>query len=84
MPQPGEIRSGEATDQPGSPTSAPIPGPSAPFEPRIPDAVELALADALERAAKAGEWPTVTALARELEARRTARERAAKGPSTEP
>lgn len=34
------------------------------------DAIELALADALTRASKAGEWGTVSQLARELEARR--------------
>jgi len=38
------------------------------------DVVEAALASALERAAVAGEWATVQALARELEARRTARQ----------
>ena len=37
------------------------------------DAVEAALASALERAAAAGQWATVEALARELEARRRAR-----------
>jgi hypothetical protein len=37
------------------------------------DAVETALALALEGAAKAGEWSTVAQLARELEARRLAR-----------
>jgi integrase len=39
----------------------------------ISDPVEAALAGALERAAIAGEWATVQALARELEARRVAR-----------
>jgi hypothetical protein len=38
-----------------------------------PDPVEVALADALTRASAAGEWTTVALLARELEARRTAR-----------
>jgi len=37
------------------------------------DPVELALARALEGATAAGEWSTVAQLARELEARRTAR-----------
>ena len=38
-----------------------------------PDAVELALSEALARASAAGQWETVQALARELEARRKAR-----------
>jgi hypothetical protein len=37
------------------------------------DAVDQALAVALERASAAGEWSTVTQLARELEARRLGR-----------
>jgi hypothetical protein len=37
------------------------------------DAVEAALAEAIRGAASAGEWATVAALARELEARRVAR-----------
>jgi hypothetical protein len=37
------------------------------------DPVELALANALERASAAGQWPSVEVLARELEARRKAR-----------
>jgi hypothetical protein len=37
------------------------------------DAVESALAFALEGATKAGEWSTVAQLAKELEARRLAR-----------
>lgn len=37
------------------------------------DAVELALATALERASAAGQWTVVEVLARELEARRKAR-----------
>ncbi len=36
------------------------------------DAVEAALADAVQRAAQAGQWAAVEALARELEARRRA------------
>jgi hypothetical protein len=39
-----------------------------------PDAVEVALADALSRASVAGEWAMVGQLARELEARRKAHE----------
>ncbi len=39
----------------------------------VADAVETALATALERASLAGRWATVEALARELEARRRAR-----------
>lgn len=38
------------------------------------DPVEQALAEALARASAAGEWSTVATLARELEARRRARE----------
>jgi hypothetical protein len=38
------------------------------------DVVEVALADALTRASAAGEWVLVGQLARELEARRKARE----------
>lgn len=38
-----------------------------------PDVVEVALADALTKAATAGQWETVSQLARELEARRRAR-----------
>jgi len=37
------------------------------------DPVEVALADALQRAAEAGQWTTVVRLAAELEARRTER-----------
>ena len=37
------------------------------------DPVEVALADALTRAAAAGQWATVEVLSRELEARRKAR-----------
>jgi 16S rRNA C1402 (ribose-2'-O) methylase RsmI len=40
----------------------------------VADAVEIALADALTKAANAGQWETVSQLARELEARRRARE----------
>jgi len=40
---------------------------------RSNDPMELALAHALEGATAAGEWTTVAQLARELEARRTAR-----------
>jgi hypothetical protein len=39
------------------------------------DPVEAALATALEGATRAGEWATVAQLARELEARRKAKER---------
>jgi hypothetical protein len=38
------------------------------------DPVETALADALTKASAAGEWTTVAALARELEARRKGRQ----------
>ena len=38
------------------------------------DVVEAALAGALERASAAGEWAAVATLARELEARRMARD----------
>ncbi len=46
---------------------------------RVPpaDPVELALADALQRASVAGAWTTVERLASELEARRRARSNAA-------
>lgn len=37
------------------------------------DPIEIALADALTRAAAAGQWTTVEALSRELQARRQAR-----------
>jgi hypothetical protein len=37
------------------------------------DPVEVALAEALQRAAEAGQWTTVVRLAAELEARRTER-----------
>jgi hypothetical protein len=37
------------------------------------DPIEVALADAIRRAAQAGEWAAVQQLARELEARRLAR-----------
>jgi hypothetical protein len=40
---------------------------------RPDDVVEAALADALVKRAAAGEWSVVAQLARELEARRTAR-----------
>lgn len=58
-----------------------VPGPS-PVEPKVerpenvrpPDPVELALSDALTRASVAGQWEVVSQLARELEARRRARE----------
>ena len=46
----------------------PPPGPSRGHE----DPVEAALANALERASKAGEWAVVAQLARELESRRLA------------
>jgi hypothetical protein len=39
-----------------------------------PDAVEVALGEALAKAAAAGAWETVGQLARELEARRKARQ----------
>jgi len=42
------------------------------------DPIESALATALERASRAGEWSTVTALAAELAARRSAHEEARK------
>ncbi len=45
----------------------------------IGDVVEVALADALSRAAAAGEWQVVAALAAELSVRRTAREAGSKG-----
>jgi len=41
------------------------------------DPVEAALADALRRAAEAGQWSTVEVLAKELEARREAQARKA-------
>ena len=47
----------------------PKPGPADHVDP-----VEAALADALQRAAVAGQWSTVEVLSRELEARRVARE----------
>ncbi|MEO7034596.1 MAG: hypothetical protein ABI548_11865 [Polyangiaceae bacterium] len=50
--------------------AAALPTPAAT---EVRDAVELALAAALERAALAGEWRTVSALAGELAARRAAR-----------
>jgi len=40
----------------------------------VGDVVEVALADALTRAAEAAQWELVAQLARELEARRRARE----------
>ncbi len=48
---------------------------SVPSEPEVaqPDAVELALADALKAAVTAGRFDVVAQLARELEARRLAR-----------
>jgi hypothetical protein len=48
---------------------APFQTPLAPFQ----DAVEVALADALQRAAIEHRWDVVSQLARELEARRLAR-----------
>lgn len=40
----------------------------------VPDQVERAIADALARASAAGAWDAVATLARELEARRKARQ----------
>ncbi len=63
-------------DEPSSPPehsshgSVPFQEPSAPFH----DPVELALADAINRASQARRWEVVAQLARELEARRRARE----------
>jgi hypothetical protein len=45
------------------------PPPTEPTPARV-DAVEIAIATALEKAAQAGEWATVALLAKELEARR--------------
>jgi hypothetical protein len=58
------------TDEHRFDDSGPEPGPAC-------DAVESALADALQRASIAGAWSTVERLASELEARRKARTQAA-------
>lgn len=50
-----------------------VPAVSRPAQPVHGDAVELALATALERASAAGEWAVVTTLAAQLDARRLAR-----------
>ena len=50
---------------------APVIGTAQPLA-LVPDAVEHALADALQRASAAGAWDVVGQLARELEARRKA------------
>jgi hypothetical protein len=71
-----ETSGAQTTVRDASPASAPIQNPSAPFDEGT-DAVELALAETLERASVAGEWSTVAVLVRELEARRAARQRAA-------
>ena len=52
--------------------SSPIVEPTAQSRP-IQDPVEVALAEALKRAAEAGQWDVVATLARELQARREAR-----------
>src|SRR5258706_3659409 len=68
----GSISRENATDRDMS--EPPIPARSpAETEFAPPDAVEVALATGLAEAARAGRWDVVTALSRELEARRLAR-----------
>jgi hypothetical protein len=53
--------------------AAPIQDPPGAFSNEAVDVVEAALAEALLRAAHAGQWEIVSQLARELDARRMAR-----------
>jgi hypothetical protein len=65
---PETVRKGVGPDHFGPPN-----GPASGGVPAAPDAVEVALADALKGAATAGQWAVVSQLAKELEARRIAR-----------
>lgn len=60
----------------GAPKYADLGTRSKPFDhvASAPDAVELALGEALTRASAASQWDVVATLARELEARRKARQ----------
>jgi hypothetical protein len=67
-----ELLRKDATTDTSEPLSADVRGQSVAIEQQV-DPVEQALADALGRAARSGEWGTVETLSRELTARREAR-----------